>query len=407
MRYNITIVLCLALGAACRAASTVADVPFRYVKNTILIDHVRIDGKGDYTFLVDTGSTACTVTTEVANELGLARTGWSDVSAIGANRKLRIVRVHSFSVGGASAEGPLTLIADDNGLSKHVGCPVNGVLGTPFLWKWPVQFDYPAQRFRVLPKEYDIRTEPVETPWSSVGPLTLRGKAAYVKVAINGAQAHEMMLDTGATGIVLSEARAKEAAAKVARFTSTSVGAFGPKIDSMYWRLDKVRFAGLTVENAQAFTPQALGEWRSDQLGNDALDGFRLTVDAGRGIFRLDRDQLPEYFEDSPWGAGVAVRRDVDGMKVTGVWDGGEAATQGVAPGDTLLSVNDQDAGALAPDDLHDLLEPPPGYTVTLILRSGDSRQRTVQLKSQRYSRRRPSDSIATSVSVVQPGKTP
>jgi predicted aspartyl protease len=180
------------------------------VKNTVLLDHVRINGHGDYTFLVDTGSTACTVTSEVADELGLARAGWSDVSAIGANSKLRIVRVRTLSVGSAVADNPLTLIADDNGLSKHVGCPVNGVIGTPFLWKWPVQVDYPGERLRVFPKEYDLRTEPVESPWSSVGSLTLRGRAAYVKVAINGAQPHEMMLDTGATGIVLSEARAKE-----------------------------------------------------------------------------------------------------------------------------------------------------------------------------------------------------
>jgi predicted aspartyl protease len=377
------------------------------VKNTVLLDHVRINGHGDYTFLVDTGSTACTVTSEVADELGLARAGWSDVSAIGANSKLRIVRVRTLSVGSAVADNPLTLIADDNGLSKHVGCPVNGVIGTPFLWKWPVQVDYPGERLRVFPKEYDLRTEPVESPWSSVGSLTLRGRAAYVKVAINGAQPHEMMLDTGATGIVLSEARAKEAAAKVARFTSTSVGAFGPKIDSLYWRLDRVRFAGLSVDNAQAFTPQDLGEWRSDQLGNDALDGFRLTIDAGRGIFRLDRDQLPQYFEDSPWGAGVAVRRDVDGIKVTGVWDGGEAATQGITAGDTLLAVNDQDATVLAPDSLQDVLDPPPGYAVALSIKSGDGKSRVVQLKSQRYMRRRPSDSIATSVSVVQPAPLP
>lgn len=404
MRYFISI-LVLCIVSAAWAADTVADVPFRYVKNSVLLDHVRINGKGDYTFLVDTGSTACTVTTEVADELVLPKAGWSEVSAIGAHRNLRVVRVNSISVGGASADSPLTLIADDNGLSKHVGSTVSGVLGTPFLWKWPIQVDYPAQRLRVLPKEHDIRTEPVETPWSSVGTLTLRGRAAYIKVAINAAQPRDMMLDTGATGIVLSEARAKEAAAKVARFTSSSVGAFGPRRDSLYWRLDKVRFAGLSVDNAQAFTPDNLGEWRSDQLGNDALDGFRVTIDAGRGILRLDRDQLPEYFEDSPWGAGVAVRRDVDAIKVSGVWEGGEAATQGIEPGDTLLSVNDQDAGTLAPDNLHDLLEPPPGYNVTLIVRTGDERPRTVQLKSQRYTRRRPSDSIATSVSVVQPDK--
>jgi predicted aspartyl protease len=389
--------------AAALAVEPIADVPFRYEKNTVLVEHVRINGKGDYTFLVDTGSTACTVTTEVADELGLPRDGWSDVSAIGATRKLRVAKVQSIAIGNARVSMPLTLIADDNGLSKHVGTPVHGVLGTPFLWRWPVQVDYPARRLRILPREYDLRTEPIESPWSSVGPLAMKKRAAYVKVAMNGALPHDMMLDTGATGIVLSEDHAREAKAKTAHFQSSSIGAFGPRRESQYWRLDTVRVAGLTIENAQAFTPQQLGDWQSDQLGNDALDQFRLTVDASRRIFRLERDQMAEYFENSPWGAGVSVRRDVDGIRIVATWPGGEAAAKGIASGDAVVMVNDQDAGHTEIESLKDLLNQPPGYTVSLSVRTGDGSPRTVLLRSQRYTRKRPTDSIATSVSVVQP----
>lgn len=390
-------------GAAGYAIDTIADVPFRYEKNTILVDHVRINGHGDYTFLVDTGSTACTVTSEVANDLGLPRDGWSDVSAIGATRKLRVVKVQSIAIGNARVTAPLTLIADDNGLSKHVGTPVHGVLGTPFLWRWPIQVDYPAKRLRILPREYDLKTEPIESPWSSVGPLVLKRRAAYVKVAMNGAQPHEMMLDTGATGIVLSEEHAREAKAKTAHFQSSSISAFGPRRDSQFWLIDTVRLAGLNIEKAQAFTPQQLGDWQSDQLGNDALDQFCLTIDVGHLVFRLERDQMQEYFEDSPWGAGVSVRRDVDGIRVAATWPGGEAATLGISAGDALLKVNDQDAAQVEIDSLKDLLNQPTNCTVSLSVKTGDGAPRTVQLKSQRYTRKRPTDSIATSVSVVKP----
>jgi predicted aspartyl protease len=402
---SLTVMMLTWLGTVAYGAVPIADVPIRYIKGSVVVDHVRIDGRGDYTFLVDTGSTACTVTTDVANDLGLQRDGWSDVSGIGASRKLRIVRTHSIGISGASVSSPLTLIADDNGLSKHIGFPIHGVLGTPFLWKWPVQVDYPGRRLRVYPREHDIKTEPVESPWSSVGKLVIRNRAAFALASLNNAQPREMMLDTGATGVVISDDRAKEVKAQSAPWQSTFVGAFGPRRESHYWRIATIRLAGLTVENTQAFTPQHLGDWKSDQIGNDALDQFRLTIDAGRCIFRLDRDEIPDSFGNSPWGAGVTIRRDVDAIRVASVWANGDAAAMGIAPGDTLISVDDVDAESINPDTLYDLLNQPRDYVVMVRVKSPDGFLRSVQIRSQRYARKRPSDAIATSVSVVQPKK--
>jgi hypothetical protein len=270
-----------------------------------------------------------------------------------------------------------------------------------------VQFDYPAQRFRILPKSYDLRTEPVETPWSNVGNLIMTDRAAFVQVALNGAAPHRMMLDTGATGIVVDEATAESAKARAAQWSSTSLSAFGPRRDSTYWLLDSIRVAGLTIQNAQAFTPHAMGDWRSNQLGNDALDQFRLTVDASRKVFRLERDQMPEDFEGYPWGAGLTARRDMDAIRVGRVWPGSEAAANGIAAGDEIVSVNDNVAADITDASLRDLLTQPPGYPVTVEVRSSEGVPRTFQLRSQRYTRKRPVTSndalAATSLSVVQP----
>lgn len=393
--------------AALAAPKPTVDVPMRYVKGAVLVDHVRINGRGDYTFLLDTGSTACTITSQVAEDLQLPKAGWSNVSAIGASKKLRVAKVRSISIGSAVVDAPLTLIADDNGLSRHVGVPVQGVLGTPVLWKWPVQFDYPAQRFRIFPTTYDLRTEPVEMPWSNVGALLMTDRAAFVQVAMNGSAPHRMMLDTGATGIVVDEQTAMDVKARAAQWTSTSLAAFGPRKNSTYWLLDSIRVAGLTVQNAQAFTPHGMGEWRSNQLGNDALDQFRLTVDASRRVFRLERDQMPEEFEGYPWGVGFTTRRDMDAIRVARVSPDSPAAAQGIAPGDEVVSVNDNVADDITDASLRDLLTLPPGYAVTLEVRPPDGERRTLKLVSQRYTRKRPSNPAdamaATSLSVVQP----
>ena len=151
LRRIVPLALVFVANAAQAAVRPLVDVSMRYVKGAVLVDHVKINGQGNYTFLLDTGSTACTVTSEVADALNLPKAGWSNVAAIGATKKLRVVKVRSIAIGMARADAPLTLLADDNGLSRHVGSPVHGVIGTPFLWNWPVQFDYPAQRFRIFP----------------------------------------------------------------------------------------------------------------------------------------------------------------------------------------------------------------------------------------------------------------
>jgi predicted aspartyl protease len=404
------VVLALSGVAAFAQVRPLVDVPLRYVRGAALIDHVRINGQGDYTFLLDTGSTACTITSEVADELHLTRGKWSNVASIGSTKKLRAAQVKSIAVEGALVDAPLTLISDDNGLSAHVGGAVHGVLGTPFLWKWPVQLDFPARRFRVLPRDFDVRTEPVESPWSSVAGFTLRSRAAYIPVALNGGQPHAMMLDTGATGIVITDSRAKEAKARTARVTSTSVGPFGPRRQSAYWILDSVRVAGLTVDNAQAFTPESVGDWRSEQLGNDVLEQFRVTVDAARRLVRFDRDQMAEWWPEgakaSPWGVGLVTRRDPNGIRVAKLWPDSDAAAKGIQPGDELVAVDGNEAASVQDGSLNDLLSQPPGYPVAVTVRAADGAERKLDLVSRRYVRKRPSstdDAIARSLSVIQP----
>jgi predicted aspartyl protease len=387
LRRFVPLALIFVANAAQAAVRPLVDVSMRYVKGAVLVDHVKINGRGDYTFLLDTGSTACTITSEVADALNLPRAGWSNVAAIGATKKLRVVKVGSIAIGAARADAPLTLLADDNGLSRHVGSPVQGVIGTPFLWNWPVQFDYPAQRFRIFPAVYDLRTEPVEMPWSNVGTLLMTDRAAFVQVALNGAPPHKMMLDTGATGIVVDDATAAAAKARAAQWASTSLAAFGPKRNSTYWLLDSIRVAGLTVENAQAFTPHTMGDWRSNQLGNDALDQFRLTIDSSRKVFRLERDQMPEDFEGYPWGVGFTARRDMDAIRVSRVWPDSAAAAQGIAPGDEIVAVNDNPAAEITDASLRDLLTMPPGYSVSVEVRPSEGNPRTLNLKSRRYAR--------------------
>ncbi|NMC82590.1 MAG: hypothetical protein GYA63_07050, partial [Armatimonadetes bacterium] len=72
------------------AARPIADVPFDLVRGAMFVK-VMINDKGPYTFLVDTGATACAVTPEVADDyLQLPRAGEMTVSTMGSIREVSV-----------------------------------------------------------------------------------------------------------------------------------------------------------------------------------------------------------------------------------------------------------------------------------------------------------------------------
>lgn len=403
MRRLLLLLVGFVLAASASAApAPVADVRMTLSRGAVLVD-AMVNDKGPYTFLVDTGATACALTPDMVKWLGAAEDGSGTVSAIGTVRKATFVRIESLSVGNATAAGLRAVVWDGESLSRIAGQRVDGIIGTPWLWRWPVQFDYPAGRFRVYPQSYDVATEPVEAPWSGTTPLRIQDRAAYVQVALNGGRPRWMMLDTGASGLVIRQETAEKHKARPSPLESWSVGAFGDRRTSKYWLIGTIRIAGLTVENAQAFTPEPWGSWPSEQLGNDALDQFRVTLDAGRRIARLERDTVAARFDSSPWGLGLSVRRAEDGgVVVASVWPASDAAEKGVKAGDELLAVSERAADACDDATLRSHLTSPPGLSVTLTLRAADGSPRELTLTSRRYLQKRPApadDAIATTIS--------
>jgi predicted aspartyl protease len=386
---------------ALAAPAPIADVPMTLSRGAVLVD-AMVNDKGPYTFLVDSGATACALTPDMVKWLDAPEVGSGTVSAIGTVRKAPFVRIDSLSVGGATASWLRAVVWDGQSLSRIAGQRVDGIIGTPWLWRWPVQFDYPAGRFRVYPKTYDVATEPVEAPWSGTTPLRIQDRAAYVQVALNGGRPQWMMLDTGASGLVIREETAEKCKARPSPLESWSVGAFGERRSSKYWLIGSIRVAGLTVENAQAFTPEPWGNWPSEQLGNDALDQFRVTLDATRRIARLERDTVATRFDASPWGLGLSVRREDDGVvKVASVWPASDAAEKGVRAGDELLAVSERAVGACDDVTLRSQLTSPPGLSVTVSVRTADGSPRELTLVSRRYLQKRPApgdDAIATTI---------
>ena len=128
------------------APPTRSEVAFRLaspVKPLVLVG-AFVDGKGPYTFALDTGASMTAVSPALASTLKI-ETG-EDVSMTGAGGMLKaaVGRVASLAVGAASLENLSVVVSDFlEMIGQAVGGPLDGVVGYNFLRRFRVTIDYP------------------------------------------------------------------------------------------------------------------------------------------------------------------------------------------------------------------------------------------------------------------------
>lgn len=121
-------------------------VPFTPADGGAVIVPVLVDGRGPYSFLVDTGANRSAVREGLARKLGLAAVARMTVVTPAGEETRAVVRLSRLSVGAATADGVLASVveADRPGMD---GADFDGILGQDFLSRFDYTLDY---RRRVL-----------------------------------------------------------------------------------------------------------------------------------------------------------------------------------------------------------------------------------------------------------------
>src|SRR5215510_638770 len=138
---------CLLITVGCFAqvrGQQVIEVPFEFVRNEIIVQ-VKVDGKGPFNMMLDTGTDPSAVDLATAKELALKlSSAGGPVSGGGTDRNLAYTtRLPLVEVGGLTAKNVLALAIDLSKVSERLGKPLHGVLGHSLLNGRIVQFDYP------------------------------------------------------------------------------------------------------------------------------------------------------------------------------------------------------------------------------------------------------------------------
>ncbi len=340
------------------AAPTIQTVlPVSLVDNRPFVD-VRLDGKGPYSFILDTGSSETTLSAALARSLRLAARRGADGTGAGERTvQLQDVHVATLTVGPLSL-GPLDAPAIDTAaLSRVIGfAHFDGVLGVEIFRHYVVTIDA-AQRKIVLdaPARFQPEAGAVAVPF------TLDENGMPVVAASAAGVTGLFQVDTGdRSSLTLFgpfwRAHGLDHALGRTVTAMTGYGIGGP-IMGIVGRPTNLVIGGISVPRPLTrLSLQKSGSFtradRAGSIGMGVLKRFRVSFDYERHTMWLAKGAdfpVPDAYDRSGLWLGLASKTALEVIAVT---PGSPAADAGLQPGDMMTKLGDLPAG---PDTLFDV----------------------------------------------------
>jgi hypothetical protein len=366
--------------------ATSTTVPLQIVNNHVYLT-VRLDGRGPYTFVLDSGGDYI-VTPEVATALQAKTTGGIQLQGVGsATEAATFARITSMAIGDAVIRNQYSLVLPiATGFGVAEGLKIDGMVGYQLLARFLTTIDYANSKLTLA--------------MPSVGPAAVSGAAAVgfyiagtiprIPITVDGVTT-TAEVDTGnRAGLELSSPflAAHPAIAALAK-TSPGVVGFGVG-GPAYARLGRIptvqigpytitnTIASLTYERTGAFADP----FNPANIGGAIWRRFDVTFDYGHSQLLLAKNA---YF-DTPFGydrSGLFLIDAAGAYTVLSVFPGSPAAAAGLAKGDVILTINGTPAAATSLAGLRTLLAGSSGSVVHLHIRgpAGHERDATLTLR--------------------------
>ena len=258
-------------------------VPYRLTDTNHFLVRVRINGKGPFNFLVDTGAPALYVATETARKAGLEPGGeafWTPVERLDfeGGATLRDVK--------ARVEDPFQLVGM-NALGLP-GTSIDGILGFTMLARYRIELDPTQDRMTWTRLNFEPadpptpRHRPGDRPPPEMQAMNALGPLAKVAAALMGRQPEVELLPRGFLGIELEAV--KPAGLRVARVLAGSPAAqAGVRVDDRVVRVGDRDVSSLNEIRAAVATVKR-GDRVRLAVRRDQPEPLTLTLTAGEGL---------------------------------------------------------------------------------------------------------------------------
>jgi hypothetical protein len=331
-----------------------AHLPLAFSDDGKLLVEAKLDGKGPFPFVLDTGGHAI-LTPATAGVLGIEVSGRSVSYGAGAgSTPLGFARVHSIRLGDAQIDDqsvlvmPLSPVLTDRGAKA----PVAGILGLEVFERFAVTID-PAKRTMIL-QPFDSFRPPAA---AAVLRLRFTKDMPLIRAALDGERGI-FGLDTGNSGPLMLfpdwAARNGLASYYGAGVPQPEGGEGGMFLGHMAF-IRSLRIGGLAVRGRLIgfLTPRGVGAVsnpsEAGNLGMTVWRAFRFAFDYRTG--RLYLSPRPHYMPPKPPAATagmIAVKLTPQAFSVIQVMPGGPAAKAGLKKGDRIVALDGVAAKDLA-----------------------------------------------------------
>lgn len=378
----------LSFATADRGSSAVTDpkssftLPFDLVDNRVFVE-VRINGRGPFHLLLDTGAGGVTISTDVAQQLDLHVGDAGDGQGVGEKTvHAGEARIAQLQMGDLTLADVETNVMDLSDAPQVFGSkPFDGIIGLPVFERMIVKHDYVN---RVL-----TFTAPDKFDYAGAGVIVHfeRPRQIPVVAGVLDGVAGNFGVDTGARSSLLlygpfcaQNNLQEKYGAKLEGVTGWGIG--GP-VRSLLARAKELQIGDVVARDPVIrLSAQKTGLTTSSAMagliGPDVLSQFDVTFDYARTRIIFEKNK--NYGRrDSYDRAGIWMGQDKDGkhFAVVDVIAGGPGAAAGVKPGDEILAINGENtANLILPDARETIRREAVGGKLTLLLES-DGKQRT------------------------------
>jgi hypothetical protein len=134
---------------------TPVKVPFEVLRSGHMAVQVKVNGKGPYKLIFDTGAPLSLVNTRLAKESGLLKD--MPAPAFPIFGMMGETKIKTLEVGDAKEHNIPTIVMDHptvEQISKVLGTPIHGIVGFPFFARFKMTLDYKAKTLTLAPSTY-------------------------------------------------------------------------------------------------------------------------------------------------------------------------------------------------------------------------------------------------------------
>ena len=370
----------LAMFACPRSAAsgvTLADsarsisVPFRLLNNHIYVE-ARVNGKGPFTFIVDTGGHTL-LSQKVRSQANLTSAGRSPEGGAGEKQSFTgFSRVRTISIGGLEMHDQVAFAAEI--YSPEIeGIPVDGMVGFELFRRLVVEIDYGRKVLTFTrPESFSPRGAGVAVPFVFYDHMPfVRGRIDELPATFDIDTGSRSELDVTSPAVARDHLRSRYPNG-VRVVTGWGVG--GPS-KSYVVRLHSIALGTVDVDAPTADFSENKGGSFSDpsydgNIGSAFLKRFVVTFDYRHQRMYLKRiEPLPPDIGDFD-RSGMWINAARGGYLVTSVAAGSPAAEAGLEPGDVILELAGRPARAEDLSDARALLRTrPAGSRISMLVK--------------------------------------